>query len=251
MAIQSNSSEVQVTGGGIPLYTGIAPIRVVAVNPNLGELASVGVNLKNEPTYDVSMGDKTGKIVFWIHNEQFNFSTRFDILVGNQHRAESSTGKFQITNKYGQVTWATDPDSAPDWFKKEGVRRMYPGEETLINFIKAWANIPNDGECSFETIDEIMNGNVEELKSLVTALKDNKLRVLLGVKDAKYQSVYTRHFGRLKPQRDQLFVRALNDSYGEFNAEYNDDLKLQPYAEEVVAPTPEAATPEPSTDIWS
>lgn len=251
MAIQSNSSEVQVTGGGIPLYTGIAPIRVVAVNPNLGELASVGVNLKNEPTYDVSMGDKTGKIVFWIHNEQFNFSTRFDILVGNQHRAESSTGKFQITNKYGQVTWANDPDSAPDWFKKEGVRRMYPGEETLINFVKAWANIPNDGECSFDTIDDIVKGNVEELKSLVTALKDNKLRVLLGVKDAKYQSVYTRHFGRLKPQRDQLFVRALNDSYGEFNAEYNDDLKLQPYAEEVVAPTPEAATPEPSTDIWS
>jgi hypothetical protein len=251
MAIQSNSSEVQVTGGGIPLYTGIAPVRVVAVNPNLGELASVGVNLKNEPTYDVSMGDKTGKIVFWIHNEQFNFSTRFDILVGNQHRAESSTGKFQITNKYGQVTWATDPDSAPDWFKKEGVRRMYPGEETLINFIKAWANIPNEGECSFDTIDDIVKGNVEELKSLVTALKDNKLRVLLGVKDAKYQSVYTRHFGRLKPQRDQLFVRALNDSYGEFNAEYNDDLKLQPYAEEVVAPTPEAATPEPSTDIWS
>lgn len=251
MAIQSNSSEVQVTGGGIPLYTGIAPVRVVAVNPNLGELASVGVNLKNEPTYDVSMGDKTGKIVFWIHNEQFNFSTRFDILVGNQHRAESSTGKFQITNKYGQVTWANDPDSAPDWFKKEGVRRMYPGEETLINFVKAWANIPNDGECSFDTIDDIVKGNVEELKSLVTALKDNKLRVLLGVKDAKYQSVYTRHFGRLKPQRDQLFVRALNDSYGEFNAEYNDDLKLQPYAEEVVAPTPEAATPEPSTDIWS
>ena len=251
MAIQSNSSEVQVTGGGIPLYTGIAPVRVVAVNPNLGELASVGVNLKNEPTYDVSMGDKTGKIVFWIHNEQFNFSTRFDILVGNQHRAESSTGKFQITNKYGQVTWATNPDSAPDWFKKEGVRRMYPGEETLINFIKAWANIPNEGECSFDTIDDIVKGNVEELKSLVTALKDNKLRVLLGVKDAKYQSVYTRHFGRLKPQRDQLFVRALNDSYGEFNAEYNDDLKLQPYAEEVVAPTPEAATPEPSTDIWS
>jgi len=251
MAIQSNSSEVQVTGGGIPLYTGIAPVRVVAVNPNLGELASVGVNLKNEPTYDVSMGDKTGKIVFWIHNEQFGFSTRFDILVGNQHRAESSTGKFQITNKYGQVTWATDPDSAPDWFKKDGVRRMYPGEETLINFIKAWANIPNEGECSFDTIDDIVKGNVEELKSLVTALKDNKLRVLLGVKDAKYQSVYTRHFGRLKPQRDQLFVRALNDSYGEFNAEYNDDLKLQPYAEEVVAPTPEAATPEPSTDIWS
>ena len=251
MAIQSNSSDVQVAGGGIPLFTGVAPVRVIAVNPTLGELASVGVNLKNEPTYDIDMGDKTGKLCFWIHNDQHGFSTRFDVLVGNKHRAESSTGKFQITNKYGQVTWATDPNSAPDWFKKDGVRRMYPGEETLINFVKAWANIPNDGECSFDTIDDIMNMKVEELKSLVTALKDNKLRVMLGVKDGKYQSVYTRHFGRLKPQRDQLFVKAMNSDYGEFNAEYNADLKLQAYSAEVVAPTQEAPTPEPSTDIWS
>lgn len=253
MAIQSNSSEVQVTGGGIPLYTGIAAVTVVAVNPTLGELASIGVNLRTEPTYDVDMGDKTGKLTFWLNNDQYNFTTRFDILIGNKHRNESSTGKFQITNKYGQVTWATDPNSAPDWFKSDGVRRMYPGEETLINFVKAWANIPNDGECAFDTIDDIVNLKVEELKSLITSLKDNKLRVLLGVKDDKYQSVYTRHFGRLKPKRDALFVKALNDSYGEFNAAYNEDLQLQPYAAEIIAPTAEAAvtTPEPSTDIWS
>ena len=46
MAIQSNSSEVQVTGGGIPLFTGIAPVSVIAVNPNLGELHSLGINMK-------------------------------------------------------------------------------------------------------------------------------------------------------------------------------------------------------------
>jgi len=253
MAIESNSSELEVTGGGIPLFTGIAPVRVVAVNPNLGELASIGVNMKTEPNYEVDMGDKTGKIVFWVHNDEHNFSTRLEILVGKEHRKESSTGKYQITNKYGQVTWATSPDQTQDWFKNEGVRRMYPGEEILINFVKAWANIPNDGECAFDTIDDIVNLKVEELKSLITSLKDNKLRVLLGVKDDKYQSVYTRHFGRLKPKRDALFVKALNDSYGEFNAAYNEDLQLQPYAAEIIAPTAEAAvtTPEPSTDIWS
>jgi len=252
MAIQSNSSDVQVAGGGIPLYSGIAPVRVVAVNPNLGELASIGVNMRSEPQYEVSMGDKTGKLVFWIHNDEFNFTTRFDILVGNQHRKESATGKFQITNKYGQVTWATNPNTAPDWFKKEDVRRTYPGEETLINFIKAWANIPNDGECSFDTIDKIVNGEVDEIKTLITSLKDNKLRVMLGVKDDKYQAVYTRHFGRLKPQRDQLFVKSLNDEYGTFNADYNSDLKLQPYSPELVAPTETAETPaETADDLWS
>ena len=67
----------------------------------------------------------------------------------------------------------------------------------------------------------IVKGEVDELKSLVTALKDNKFRVMLGVKDGQVSAVYTKHFGRLKPQRD-LFVKSLNDEYGTFNADYNE-----------------------------
>lgn len=252
MAIQSNSSDVQVAGGGIPLFTGIASVSVVAVNPTLEELVAIGVNMKTEPNYSVDMGDKTGKLCFWIHNSQHDFTTRLEILVGNEHRKASASGKFQITNNVGQVTWAESPDKTHDWFKNEGVRRTYPGEEILINFIKAWANIPNDGECAFDTIDAIMKGDVTELKSLIDALKENKVRVMLGVKDGKYQNVYNRHFGRLKPQRDALFTKALNDEYGAFKAEYNADLKLQPYAPELVVPTEtEAAPAGAGEDLWS
>ena len=63
-----------------------------------------------------------------------------------------------------------------------------------------------------------------ELKSLVSALKDNQVRVLVGVKDDKYQQVYTKYFGRVKPQRDDFFIKALNDDYGSFNADFNADL---------------------------
>ena len=41
----------------------------------------------------------------------------------------------------------------------------------------------------------------------------------------KYQQVYTKYFGRVKPQRDDLFIKALNDDYGSFNADFNADLK--------------------------
>ena len=75
---------------------------------------------------------------------------------------------------------------------------------------------------------------------------------MLGVKDDKYQAVYTRHFGRLKPQRDQLFVKSLNDEYGTFNADYNSDLKLGLYTPELVVPTETAETPaETADDLWS
>ena len=247
MAIQSKSSDEVVTGGGIPLFTGIAPVSVIAVNPNLGELHSLGINMKTEPNYaGIQLGESIkNKLVFWVKNEEHNFSTRVELLVGAEHRPASKTGKFQITNKFGQVTWAEKPDTAPDWFKQDGVRRTYPGEEALIAFVKAWANIPGEGECSFDTINDIVKGDVKELKSLVTALKDNKLRVMLGVKDGKYQQVYTRCFGRLKPKRDDIFVRSLNDEYGSFNAEYNNDLQLQKYSPEVVTATKETETAEP------
>ncbi len=239
MAIQSNSSDVEVVGGGIPLFTGIAPVRVVAINPTLGELAAIGVNMQNEPTYlNANVGGDTyNKLAFWLQNEEHNFLSRMEILVKPEEKVSRNGDKKQWVNKFGQVAYSaidTPASNAYEWFKADGVRPAYVGEETLINFVKAWANVPNDGECTFSTISSIMAGDVAEIKQLITTLKDNKLRVLLGVKSGKYQQVYMKHFGRLKPKNDSYFVRALNQDYGSFNAEYNADLKLQSYSPEVV-----------------
>ena len=68
-------------------------------------------------------------------------------------------------------------------------------------------------------------GDITEIKELSKALTTNEVRVLVGVKDDKYQQVYTKYFGRVKPQRDDLFIKALNDDYGSFNADFNADLK--------------------------
>ena len=71
----------------------------------------------------------------------------------------------------------------------------------------------------------IVKGDISELKTLTTALTGNQTRVLIGVKDDRYQQVYTKYFGRIKPQRDDFFIRALNDDYGSFNADFNADLQ--------------------------
>lgn len=73
-------------------------------------------------------------------------------------------------------------------------------------------------------MSSIVKGDVAEIRALVTTLEDNKVRLLVGVKDDKYQSIYTKYFGRIKPQRDDFFVKALNDEYGSFNADFNTDL---------------------------
>ena len=254
MAIQSNSSDVEVTGG-IPLYTGIGAMSVVAVNPTLGELNAIGVKMKTEPNYqDISFSDDGptyNKLTFWLSNEEHNFTCRMEILVTPGPRQLSKTGKYQWSNSVGQTAWgAENPADTYEWFRDKGVRRTYQGEDTLIDFIKAWANIPNGGECSLDTIDAIFKGDVEELTQLVATLKDNKVRCLLGVKDGKYQQVYTKCFGRLKPKRNDMFARALNDDYRQFKAEYNEDLELQRYSPSVVVSNESAPKPLSLEDNW-
>ena len=50
-----------------------------------------------------------------------------------------------------------------DWWKSAGERHAL-AKETLINFVKAWANVANGDEVSFETGKKISNGDVSELK---------------------------------------------------------------------------------------
>jgi hypothetical protein len=244
MAITSNSSETQVSGGGgVKLYVGIAAVNVVAVNPSLSELNAIGVNLKNEPEYkNVEIGGEVyNKIVFWVKNYNPEFATKVEFLVQPQPRV-SQSGKAQWVNNIGQFAFSDAKASeAYEWFKDEGVRKAFVGEEKLMSFIKAFANVANGDDCYFEGFQKISNGDVTELRALVNQLGDNKVRVLLGVKDEKYQQVYDKHFGRIKPKRDDLFIKSLNDDYGAFKAEYNKSLLLEEYSVSLIAPDEDQA----------
>jgi len=239
MAIESNASTEVVQGGGIQLYSGITNFNVIAVNPTMEELHALDINVKTEPNYalSTSFGDRT-KLTFWLKNE--DLTTRVDILVSSEVRETKAGGKFQWINSTGQSTWADENGPDYEWWSNDGQRKAYIGEETLIHFTKAWANVATGGKVSYETIKDIVSGaSVKELQSLVGALKDNMVRVLVGVKDDKYQSIYTKYFGRIKPQRDDMFIKMLKDDYGTFNADFNADLKWghhTPTADGLVAP---------------
>ena len=220
MAVKSNASTEEVLGG-IKTYSGLTNVKVIAVNPTMAELHAIDIKVKQEPNYSVDFsGEEYNKIVFWLNNIDGSF--RLEILMQNKARI-SKTGKHQWINSVGQSTWSEEAPTY-EWWKTEGQRQAYTGEETLINFIKAWANVASGDEVYFETIDEIVKGNLGEIKALINVLITNEVRVLIGVKDDKYQQVYTKYFGRIKPQRDDLFIKALNDDYGSFNADFNVSL---------------------------
>ena len=221
MAIQSNASTQEVVGG-MKTFSGLTNVKVVAVNPTMAELHALDINVKQEPNYKIEFsGEEYNKVVFWLANADGNF--KLEILMQNKAKV-SKSGKHQWMNNVGQSTWSDDAPSY-EWWKKEGERKAYTGEETLISFTKAWANVAAGDEVSFDTMSAIANGDLSEIKALITALGTNEVRVLIGVKDDKYQQVYTKYFGRVKPQRDDLFIKSLNDDYGSFNADFNADLK--------------------------
>tara|TARA_A100001201_G_scaffold771_2_gene2086 strand:- start:1931 stop:2725 length:795 start_codon:yes stop_codon:yes gene_type:complete len=247
MAIQSNASNQEVVGG-IRTYSGLTNVRVIAVNPSMAELHSMDINVKSEPNYSVTMGDEDyNKVVFWLANADGNF--KLEILMQTKARV-SQTGKHQWMNNVGQSTWSEDEPSY-EWWKKEGQRKAYTGEETLINFVKAWANVASGDDVYFDSMPAIVAGNVAEIKKLVEALKHNEVRVLIGVKDDKYQQVYTKYFGRVKPQRDDLFVKALNDDYGQFNADFNADLKWGPHVSSAELVKPDAPDTISEDEDWT
>ena len=248
MAIKSNQSTEEVVGGGIQLYSGLSNFNVIAVNPTLDELHELGIMLKSEPNYYVEFsGKEYFKLTFWIKNE--DLTTRFEILMNAEPRV-SQSGKHQWLNNAGQSTWSNDAPTY-DWWKTEGTRHAFTGEETLINFAKAWANVANGDDVYFESIGKIVKGDTAEVKALAKVLSGNQIRLLIGVKDGKYQSVYTKVFGRIKPERDDLFVKNLNDEYGTFNAEFDTTLAWGPFSPQLSLVTPDAEDDSPEEgDDW-
>lgn len=247
MAIKSNASTEEVTGGGVKLYSGLSNFNIIAINPTLEELHGLGIKVKSEPNYFVEFsGEEYFKLTFWIKNE--DLTTRFEILMNSKERV-SQSGKNQWINNIGQSTWS---EGAPtyEWWKGAGERKALTGEETLINLVKAWANVANGDEVYFETIDKIVRGDVSEMKALVTLLANNAVRLLIGVKDGKYQAVYTKVFGRIKPQRDDLFVKNLNDDYGAFNAEFDATLAWGAFVPQLAVVTPDAEEAAGEDEDW-
>ena len=176
MAIKSNASTEEVVGSGMKLYSGLTNVNVIAVNPTMAELHALDIKVKSEPNYEVAFSDQEyNKVVFWLANE--DTTVKLEVLVQPKARV-SQNGKHQYINAIGQTTWSEGKPSY-DWWKTDGERHAFVGEETLINFVKAWANVAQGDEVSFETGKKISNGDVSEIKALINVLKDNQVRVLV------------------------------------------------------------------------
>lgn len=256
MAFSSGKVMTEATGGSFKRFVGVAAVKVLALNPDVKTYnALTGANREEELVYT---GDKDGvkfvrlsflcqispnKDLAEPENVILTFWMRKQPIIG------SNSGKIKIIDKYGRTAWATDDDiknaRVPQYSSGPAnvdadYRKCVSGEEELTKFLKALMGIPeptvfnktkgvsepykNLSECEAR-LDKIMkyfDGDVSEIRNILKSLPENKVKVLLGVRQVdgrEYQDFFT-----------EQFVKSTNPSNLGFAKELNNALSIGKYA---------------------
>lgn len=214
----------------IKRYVGVAPVKVLAVNPDKATLEKYfNTTLENEPTYTGDNdGIKYARVDFLVQTDAekcgVDMITRLSFYIRNEKRYNRDKTKIQVIDEYGRTAWVT-----ADEFKEKRIpiysngsaanisnnyRACLNGEEYLTNFVRTYLNIPNvmryvnntwimienpsDAECRFDNIKDWFDGKFTDIKDINTLMPENKVKVLFGVKNAEngnqYQDFYNRMF---------------------------------------------------------
>lgn len=212
MAITGHQGEEVVTKGLRIIY-GIAPFKVLAVNPSMDELISIGVNAQKEPDY---VGDKA-RIEFWLQTclnkepksggseksldelgIEKQMVLKLTIFVSDALKGKADGSTTVWINNFGNVS-STPAGETPSasWWKPAGQRVAREGEIELIKFLRSWVNAGSRDEVFIDDWDALLKGNVKELREIIKLYKDNIVRSMIEVRISKegkmYSGIYDSH----------------------------------------------------------
>ena len=197
MAIAVNSEVPEITSDRV-LVTGLANLSVVGLNPTKEQLEKLGYKPKEEPVY-MGSNAKSGQAqmrvdihlegevnVYNVYGEDapVKVSTKAAFWIENSTSRGIYIDKF---GKFGKDASKLDASARP----------AYNGELDLIGFLKAICNVRQDQEISLDNVGGLAaTGDIKELQGVLRAVAKagNQVQVLLGVREGKYQDVFTRQF---------------------------------------------------------
>lgn len=173
-------------------YWGVAPVHIVAVNPNKEELEKLyGNTIDNEPSYigEAEVGDNKNKVpqirldfivrvdkdkVVDKEGNPIDLMTRISFFVRKAFRTNRDNTKVQVIDKYGRTAWVTKEEftnkSLPSYIDNpakfdSNYRAAYWGEKELVDFIKAFLCIGNPEKWVDKKIVGLVD-NVEDCEIL-------------------------------------------------------------------------------------
>lgn len=235
-------------GNAVKRYIGVAPVFVLAVNPNKAELEKLyNTQLENDLEYlsEVEVGEDKHKVQnvrldFIVKTDAekcggIEFTTKVPFFIRKEYRYNRDKTKVQVIDKYGRTAWVTVEQAkaheipvyknGPANIDKD-YRPAYSGEEELTKFIKAYLNIPNvmkyvnntwvmvdnpeDCEARLENITEYFNGNFKELRDVIALQPNNRVKVLFGVKTTDDNKQYQAVY-------NQMFLKNITTDYSKLD----------------------------------
>jgi len=220
--------ETREPSSGKKMYTGFAPIQIVAVNPTskaLAALLGIDEDKVKEPNYE---GDNGMRLDFWYVNHP-DFKTdlrgKFSLWVNNDTRT-SQAGKKQFIDNYTRTSWAlnladlSDAQASLDPSRRmdlRSAREAKGGEETVYSLLKAYGNIsPKEKPFVLDSWNSIAKGKANELTDFFAHFNKASMgvKVLLGIKDGKYQDVCTKVFVNVGGKITDYVAKQITGEYG-------------------------------------
>lgn len=181
------------------LITGIANLAVVALNPTKAEQEEMGRKPKEEPMYFQMKQSKDGSHQFEQIQLDIYLSGQVtpdgedapvDVMVKHTIWVENSTSRGVYIDKFGKF--------GKDASKLDASARLsYNGEVDLVQFLKALCNLGQKDTAGLDNArNMVTKGDLSEIKGIFNHAhqKGRKVRVLLGVKDQKYQDLFSKQF---------------------------------------------------------
>jgi len=260
MGFDANKSDEKVFKE-IKLYTGLHNMKIIAINPTKKGLEKIGYKPQNDPVY-ATVEEQVKKLRLDFHlvgeaPDEERILTKAVFFIENQHRVNRDGTKSEWINDFGRTAWSETgkPEEKPTnytWFKHETARQAYVGEADLHLFLINWLNIGPDDEAKLDNFDALFEEDYTELKGYLKANVDNEVRVLLTVRDGKYQSAYNKYFDRASNKRTNYWSKYIENQtvngYG-VKEDYQNSFKFQEWVEpEIVPDKGETAASEKAQD---
>lgn len=281
MAIAAGNETSENTGSPVKLFTGIAPLMVLAVNPTKKELEAIyGRELEKEPEY--LSADENGVkklridfIVKTVINEKLGCNeeiiTKVPFFLEDKPAITSGGDKVYMLNLYGESACiplenakaGTTPDNM-SWYCTTKMRPAFKGEIELVDFLKAYLGIPNrafkdkvipditQAEIQLDNIKKyFVNGDISEIKTPVKfRMETNKVLLAGGVRSTddnkQYQAWYLKKPLKYAVSDFQYIKRDIADRQTQLNVDFGPaDLKFRIFSNEPTVFTPPLPNDDP------
>ena len=195
-------------------YLGVASINVLAVNPNNNALRMYGWQIPEdaeEPKYVTTNneGKKSARVRFLAQIQDLDDKPviSLDFWIRPDIQFNKDQTKCQVIDSFGRTAYATKTEvqshSIPQYSNgpaqiASDYKPAHVGEEALVAFLMKYLNVTplqmfsrttnqwtptkNPGRLTIDNWSNLCNGNVSEIEGYIRLQKENRVKVILGIR---------------------------------------------------------------------